>query len=91
MIGKGAFQETDVFGLALPIVKHSYLVMNVEDIPRVVKEAFYIANTGRPGPVWIDIPKDVQQSMCKAVVSLADKDQFARVQPRQEDQRHRGQ
>src|SRR6266446_1146424 len=56
MIGKGAFQETDVFGLALPIVKHSYLVMNVEDIPRVVKEAFYIANTGRPGPVWIDIP-----------------------------------
>src|SRR6266446_554558 len=67
MIGKGAFQETDVFGLALPIVKHSYLVMNVEDIPRVVKEAFYIANTGRPGPVWIDIPKDVQQSMCKPV------------------------
>jgi acetolactate synthase-1/2/3 large subunit len=67
MIGKGAFQETDVFGLALPIVKHSYLVMNVEDIPRVVKEAFYIANTGRPGPVWIDIPKDVQQSMCVPV------------------------
>src|SRR3989441_5651897 len=67
MIGRGAFQETDVFGLALPIVKHSYLVMNVEDIPRVVKEAFYIANTGRPGPVWIDIPKDVQQSNCKPV------------------------
>jgi acetolactate synthase-1/2/3 large subunit len=64
MIGKGAFQETDVFGLALPIVKHSYLVMNVEDIPRVIKEAFYIASTGRPGPVWIDIPKDVQQSTC---------------------------
>ena len=67
MIGKGAFQETDVFGLALPIVKHSYLVMNVEDIPRVIKEAFYIANTGRPGPVWIDIPKDVQQGHCKPV------------------------
>ncbi len=67
MIGKGAFQETDVFGMALPVVKHSYLVMNVEDIPRVVKEAFYIANTGRPGPVWIDIPKDVQQSMWKPV------------------------
>jgi acetolactate synthase-1/2/3 large subunit len=64
MIGKGAFQETDVFGLALPIVKHSYLVMNVEDIPRVVKEAFHIATTGRPGPVWIDIPKDVQQGTC---------------------------
>jgi len=67
MIGKGAFQETDVFGLALPIVKHSYLVMNVEDIPRVVKEAFHIATTGRPGPVWIDIPKDVQQGNCKPV------------------------
>ena len=67
MIGKGAFQETDVFGLSLPIVKHSYLVMNVEDIPRVFKEAFYIASTGRPGPVWIDIPKDVQQSTCKPV------------------------
>jgi acetolactate synthase-1/2/3 large subunit len=67
MIGRGAFQETDVFGLALPIVKHSYLVMNVEDIPRVFKEAFHIATTGRPGPVWIDIPKDVQQSNCKPV------------------------
>ena len=67
MIGKGAFQETDVFGLAVPIVKHSYLVMNVEDIPRVIKEAFYIANTGRPGPVWIDIPKDVQQGTGRMV------------------------
>ncbi|HUI07773.1 MAG TPA: biosynthetic-type acetolactate synthase large subunit [Verrucomicrobiae bacterium] len=67
MIGKGAFQETDVFGVALPIVKHSYLIMNVEDIPRVFKEAFHIAHTGRPGPVWIDIPKDVQQSNCKPV------------------------
>jgi acetolactate synthase-1/2/3 large subunit len=67
MIGKGAFQETDVFGLTVPIVKHSYLVMNVEDIPRVIKEAFYIAGTGRPGPVLIDIPKDVQQSTCKPV------------------------
>jgi acetolactate synthase-1/2/3 large subunit len=67
MIGKGAFQETDVFGLTVPIVKHSYLIMNVEDIPRVFQEAFYIANTGRPGPVWIDIPKDVQQGNCKPV------------------------
>ena len=67
MIGRGAFQETDVFGLALPIVKHSYLVMDVEDIPRVFKEAFHIATTGRQGPVWIDIPKDVQQGTCKPV------------------------
>ena len=64
MIGKGAFQETDVFGLSVPIVKHSYLVMEVADIPRVIAEAFHIATTGRPGPVWIDIPKSVQQGHC---------------------------
>jgi len=67
MIGKTAFQETDVFGLAVPIVKHSYLVTNVADLPRIIKEAFHIATTGRPGPVWIDIPKDVQQSRCVPV------------------------
>jgi acetolactate synthase-1/2/3 large subunit len=67
MIGKGAFQETDVFGMTLPVVKHNYLVMDVADIPRIVKEAFYIASTGRPGPVLIDIPKDVQNSRCAPV------------------------
>jgi acetolactate synthase-1/2/3 large subunit len=61
-IGKSAFQETDFFGMTLPIVKHSYLVMNVADIPRIFKEAFHLARTGRPGPVIIDIPKDVQQA-----------------------------
>ncbi|MGF1679404.1 MAG: biosynthetic-type acetolactate synthase large subunit [Candidatus Methylacidiphilales bacterium] len=60
MIGKGAFQETDVFGMSVPVVKHNYLVMDVNDLPRVVKEAFHIATSGRPGPVLIDIPKDVQ-------------------------------
>ncbi len=60
MIGKGAFQETDVFGVTLPIVKHSYLVTDINDIARIVKEAFYIAQTGRPGPVLIDIPKNIQ-------------------------------
>jgi acetolactate synthase-1/2/3 large subunit len=59
-IGKAAFQETDVFGMSLPVVKHNYLVMDVNDIPRIVEEAFTIANSGRPGPVLIDIPKDVQ-------------------------------
>lgn len=58
LIGRGAFQETDVFGMTAPIVKHSYLVTDPNEIPRVVKEAFYIASTGRPGPVVIDIPKD---------------------------------
>ena len=62
-IGKNAFQETDVFGITLPIVKHSYLVLDIRDIPRVVKEAFHIAQTGRPGPVVLDITKDVQQAM----------------------------
>ena len=62
-IGKAAFQETDFFGMTLPIVKHSFLVLDKEDLPRVVKEAFYIAQTGRPGAVVIDIPKDVQQSI----------------------------
>src|SRR5437588_2399567 len=67
MIGKGGFQETDFFGLTLPVVKHSYLVTNVSDIPRIVKEAFYIAQTGRPGPVVIDIPKNVQQTKTQPV------------------------
>lgn len=63
LIGKSAFQETDVFGMTLPIVKHSYLVLNAEDLPRIIKEAFIIAKGGRPGPVVIDIPKDVQQKV----------------------------
>ena len=58
-IGKDAFQETDVTGITLPITKHNYLVMDPEDIAAAIKEAFYIANTGRPGPVLVDIPKDV--------------------------------
>jgi len=61
MIGRSAFQETDMIGLTLPIVKHSYLVTDVNDIPRIFKEAFYIAQSGRPGPVVIDIPKNIQQ------------------------------
>ena len=58
-IGSDAFQETDMIGVSRPIVKHSFMVQRAEDIPRIVKEAFYIATTGRPGPVVIDIPKDV--------------------------------
>ena len=58
-IGKDSFQEVDVCGITTPITKHNYLVKNVEDIPRVVKEAFFIARTGRPGPVVIDVAADV--------------------------------
>lgn len=63
LIGRGAFQETDVFGMTAPIVKHSYLVTEPEELPRIIKEAFYIASTGRPGPVLIDMPKDVQEAV----------------------------
>ena len=58
-IGKDSFQETDITGATLPVTKHSYLVMDPRDLARVIKEAFYIATTGRPGPVLIDVPRDV--------------------------------
>ena len=58
-LGKDAFQEADVFGVTMPVVKHSYLVRDVKDLSRVVKEAFHLASTGRPGPVLVDLPKDV--------------------------------
>ena len=58
-LGKDAFQEADVFGVTMPIVKHSYLVRDVKDLSRVVNEAFHLASTGRPGPVLVDLPKDV--------------------------------
>jgi acetolactate synthase-1/2/3 large subunit len=61
-IGKMAFQETDIYGLTLPVVKHSYLVLDVHELPRDFTEAFHLAKSGRPGPVLIDIPKDVQQA-----------------------------
>jgi len=67
MIGRGAFQETDIIGVTLPIVKHSYLITDVNDIPRVVKEAFYLAQSGRPGPVVIDVPKNIQQAKTQPV------------------------
>ncbi|MFN2165608.1 MAG: thiamine pyrophosphate-binding protein, partial [Anaerolineae bacterium] len=59
-IGTDAFQEVDITGITLPITKHNYLVTNVKELPEVIREAFHIARTGRPGPVLIDIAKDVQ-------------------------------
>ena len=67
MIGKGGFQETDFFGMTLPVVKHSYLVTDIKDIPRVIKEAFFVAQTGRPGPVVVDVPKNIQQAKAQPV------------------------
>src|SRR5664279_4698535 len=66
MLGKDGFQEADVTGITYAAVKHSYLVKNIADIPRIVKEAFFIASSGRPGPVLIDLPKDVLASPCSA-------------------------
>jgi acetolactate synthase I/II/III large subunit len=67
MIGKGGFQETDFFGMTLPVVKHSYLITDINDIPRIIKEAFHIAQTGRPGPVVVDFPKNIQQQKAQPV------------------------
>src|SRR5690606_15752934 len=63
MLGLDAFQEAHVDRIPYPAVKHPYLVRNVNDIPRIIKEAFYIAQSGRPGPVLIDIPKDVSGAL----------------------------
>src|SRR5262249_2942702 len=67
LIGSDAFQETDITGITLPITKHNYLVTRADEVARVVREAFYIAGSGRPGPVLIDITKDAQQSSTEFV------------------------
>ncbi len=61
MLGKDAFQEADIFGITIPVVKHNYLVKDANSLPRIAREAYHIATTGRPGPVLIDIPKDISQ------------------------------
>ena len=60
LLGKDAFQESDIVGITVPITKNNYLVQNIKDLPHMMKEAHYIARTGRPGPVLIDVPKDIQ-------------------------------
>ena len=72
LLGNDAFQESDITGITMPITKHNYLVKNAGDVSRIVQEAFYIAGTGRPGPVLIDIPKDVSTGMA-AEVKLPEK------------------
>ncbi|HET9554862.1 MAG TPA: biosynthetic-type acetolactate synthase large subunit [Anaeromyxobacteraceae bacterium] len=62
LIGSDAFQEADITGITMPITKHNWLVTDVRDLPRILKEAFYVARTGRPGPVLVDIPKDIQNT-----------------------------
>lgn len=66
-IGSDAFQETDVTGVTLPVTKHNYLVSDIRELPYVIREAFHIARTGRPGPVLVDIPKDIQKERIEFV------------------------
>ena len=61
MLGKDAFQEADIFGITIPVVKHNYLVKETNALPRIAREAYHISTTGRPGPVLIDVPKDISQ------------------------------
>jgi acetolactate synthase-1/2/3 large subunit len=65
LIGRDGFQEADITGITIPITKHNTLVLNVEDIAPAIREAFHIATTGRPGPVLVDIPRDLQQASCE--------------------------
>jgi acetolactate synthase-1/2/3 large subunit len=67
VIGQDAFQEADTIGITRPVTKHNFLVKDVKDLARTIKEAFYIATTGRPGPVLVDIPIDVQREVCEFV------------------------
>ncbi len=67
-LGLDAFQEADIFGITQPVVKHSYLVKNVADLPRIMREAFHLARSGRPGPVLVDLPKNISSSVVEADV-----------------------
>ena len=74
MLGKDAFQEADVFGITAPTVKHSYLIKDSNDIPRIIKESFHIATTGRPGTIVVDVPKDISSGECKTSFESAKMD-----------------
>src|ERR1700694_1263185 len=62
VIGTDAFQEADTVGITMPVTKHNWLITSADDVPRVIREAFHVATTGRPGPVLVDMPKDVSNS-----------------------------
>jgi len=75
LLGKDSFQETDIFGITIPVTKHNYIVKNVEDLPKILADAFAIARSGRPGPVLIDVPRDVQTASCLCQLSSPDEGQ----------------
>ena len=82
LMGTDSFQEADISGMTMPVTKHNYLVTRVEKLADIVREAFFIASSGRPGPVLIDIPKDVQFATSDYVP--AEKAKVAHYQPRTE-------
>ena len=88
-IGQDAFQETDMVGVSRPIVKHSFLVTRAEDIAATIAKAYYIASTGRPGPVVVDIPKDVTDPNYKVAYQFPDKVVMRSYQP--SSRGHKGQ
>lgn len=89
LIGNDAFQECDMVGISRPVVKHSFLVKHTEDIPMVLKKAFYVASTGRPGPVVVDLPKDILNPAVKIPYSYPDQVSMRSYNPTV--QGHRGQ
>ena len=89
LIGNDAFQECDMIGISRPVVKHSFLVKHAEDIPMVLKKAFYVASTGRPGPVVVDLPKDILNPAIKIPYSYPDQVSMRSYNPTV--QGHRGQ
>ncbi|MEN6514159.1 thiamine pyrophosphate-binding protein, partial [Methanoculleus sp.] len=81
LLGNDAFQESDITGITMPVTKHNYLVKDAADIDRVVQEAFYIARTGRPGPVLIDLPKNVTTGEVKSGGTVPGKASLRGYQP----------
>lgn len=82
LLGRDVFQEADITGAVMPFIKHSYLVTNADDLPRIFKEAFHIAATGRPGPVLIDVPVDVQQEELRHAFEYPKTPNIAGYKPR---------
>lgn len=82
LLGRDVFQEADITGAVTPFIKHSYLVTHADDLPRIFKEAFHIAATGRPGPVLIDVPVDVQQEELRHAFEYPKTPNIAGYKPR---------
>lgn len=79
MIGLDSFQEVDIYGMTMSITKHNYIVMNKSDLPRIIDEAFYLATTGRPGPVLIDLPKNVMMDTTPIIYEIPEQQSFVSI------------